>query len=83
MEVIGRMLWSLFHKCIHETLPNRWRKCLAAKGDYFEGDDVALPPDIQLLESSSDEEEQSSDMAECADLLHAHELRLCCSKVLH
>ncbi len=60
MEVIGHMPRSIFHKCIHETLPNRWRKCLAAKGDYFEGDDIPLPPDEQLLESSSDEEEEVS-----------------------
>ncbi len=54
MEIIGRMPCSMFHECIHQTLPNRWRKCIAAHGAYFEGDNISVPPDDELLESSSE-----------------------------
>ena len=61
MEVIGWMPRRMFHECIHEMLPHRWRKCIAAKGNYFEGDDITLPDDEHLLESSSEESESGSD----------------------
>ncbi len=54
MQVIGRMPCSMFHECIHEFLPNCWRKCTAAGGAYFKGDKISLPLDEDLLESSSD-----------------------------
>ncbi len=54
MEIISRIPRNLFHQCIHQTLPNRWRKCIAAHGNYFEGDDIAVPDDADLLESSSE-----------------------------
>ncbi len=53
MTVISAMPRSMFHKCMHETLPNRWRKCIAARGAYFEGDDLTVPDDDQLLETPS------------------------------
>ncbi len=58
MEIISKMPRSLFHQCMHETLPYQWRKCIAARGAYFEGDDITVPPDSQLLDST---EESSSD----------------------
>ncbi len=60
MEIISHMPRALFHECIHVTLPNRWRKCIAAKGSYFEGDNITVPDDEHLLESSS-EVDSSSD----------------------
>ncbi len=45
---------KLFHECLHKTLPDRWRKCIAAKGEYFEGDHVIPGTDSELLETSSD-----------------------------
>ncbi len=63
MTVISAMPKSVFHKCIHETLPNRWKKCIAVQGAYFEGDDIALLDDSQLLESSS----ESGDMSDESD----------------
>ncbi len=60
MEIISKMPRSVFHQAMHITLPYRWRKCIAARGNYFEGDDITLPPDSELLElaeeTSSDEE---------------------------
>ncbi len=47
----------LFSECVHKTLPDRWRKCIAMKGEYFEGDHIIPGPDSELLESSSDSEE--------------------------
>ncbi len=54
MEIISKMPWSLFHQAMHVTLPYRWRKCITAWGDYFEGDDITLPPDSELLESTDE-----------------------------
>ena len=54
MVVIGCIPKSMFHECIHQKLPERWRKCIAAGGDYFEGDNLVVPSDSELLESSSD-----------------------------
>ena len=56
MVVIQQIPSKLFSDCIHRDLPNRWRKCLAAKGEYFEGDQIVLPLDSELLETSSDSE---------------------------
>ena len=61
MTVISAMPKSVFHKCIHETLPHRWRKYIPAGGAYFEGDDIALPDDSELLESSSESGDSSAD----------------------
>ncbi len=61
MQVISAMPKSMFHKCIHETLPHRWRKCIAARGAYFEGDDIDLPDDSALLESPSEASGSSSE----------------------
>ncbi len=62
MEVIGCMPRKMFNDCIHQMLPKRWRKCIAAKGNYFEGDDIHVPDNEHLLESSSDESDTVSDM---------------------
>lgn len=61
MTVIAGIPRALFHKCIHETLPNRWHKCIAAHGAYFEGDDLTVPDDEHLLESSSESSGSTSD----------------------
>lgn len=58
MQIISRMPRSMFHECIHNQLPNRWWKCIAAGGAYFEGDNITLPADEDLLESSSDSSEE-------------------------
>ncbi len=49
MDIISKMPRTLFHQCLHQTLPYRWRKCIAARGDCFKGDDIVLPPDSELL----------------------------------
>ncbi len=56
MVEISRIPHALFHDCIHKRLPNRWRKCIAVSGEYFEGDQIDLPPDEDLLESASETE---------------------------
>ncbi len=56
MEEISRIPHQQFHDCIHKKLPERWHKCIAARGDYFEGDNLSLPSDSELLESSSESE---------------------------
>ncbi len=53
MVEISHIPRQSFHDCIHRRLPNRWRKCIAVGGKYFEGDQVDLPPDEELLESAS------------------------------
>ncbi len=50
---ISQIPWQMFHDAIHKLLPDRWRKCIAAKGEYFEGDSVVPAPDSELLEDSS------------------------------
>ncbi len=52
MIEISKIPRQLFHDCIHKRLPNRWRKCIAVGGAYFEGDQIDLPPDDDLLDSS-------------------------------
>ncbi len=59
MVIISQIPCQLFHQCIHVTLPHRWRKCITAHGEYFEGDDITLPRDSQLLESSSESSSES------------------------
>ncbi len=54
MVVIQNTPTKLFADCIQKQLPDRWRKCVAAGGDYFEGDNIIPPSDSELLESSSD-----------------------------
>ncbi len=51
--LIQATLHKLFSDCIHKKLPERWRKCIAVHGAYFEGDNIVPPSDSQLLESSS------------------------------
>ncbi len=46
-----------FYDCIHNKLPERWRKCYAAGGEFFEGDNVPilyLPYPLDDSESSSE-----------------------------
>ncbi len=59
MEEISKIPRSACHDCIHNRLPNRWRKCITAHGEYFEGDEMVLPSDSDLLESSSSESSDS------------------------
>ncbi len=54
MIIIQHTPTHLFHDCIHKKLPDRWCKCIASGGDYFEGDHVELPSDSALLESNSE-----------------------------
>ncbi len=54
MVIIQQMPTAMFVECLTKRLPNRWRRCVAAKGEYFEGDDIPVPPDSELLDSSSD-----------------------------
>ncbi len=54
MEEISKIPRRMFHECIHQRLPERWRKCVAAGGDYFEGDNLVVPSDSELLDSSTD-----------------------------
>ncbi len=56
MVEISQIPRCLFHECMHQKLPDRWRKCIAAGGDYFEGDNLEVPSDSELLETSSDSE---------------------------
>ncbi len=60
MVAIQQIPSQEFSQCLHKTLPDRWRKCIAAKGEYFEGENVVPAPDSELLESSSDSEEDVS-----------------------
>ncbi len=57
MVEISKIPRSAFHDCIHNRLPNRWRKCIAARGEYLEGDEMQIPDDSELLETSSDSSE--------------------------
>ncbi len=57
MVEISKIPRSAFHNCIHNRLPNRWCKCIAARGEYFEGDEMQIPDDSELLETSSDSSE--------------------------
>ncbi len=62
VRIISQMPKSFFHEALHVQLPNRWRKCIASHGEYFEGDNVVLPPrDSQLLEDTSSESATDSD----------------------
>ncbi len=58
VRLISQMPRSLFHQAIHQQLPEHWRKCITAKGDYFEGNSIVPASDSELLESPS---ESSSD----------------------
>ncbi len=53
VRIIQNTPTKLFSDCIHRHLPDRWRKCIAAHGEYFEGDNIIPPPDSELLDSSS------------------------------
>ncbi len=50
------------------SLPLRWMKCVAAKGEYFEGRGLAIDPEQHGLEiifgEDSELEESSSDSGE-------------------
>ncbi len=54
MEIIHLIPKKDFADCITKQLPNRWRKCIAAGGEYFEGNNIVPPPDSELLDSSAD-----------------------------
>ncbi len=54
MVEIGQIPRQMFHDCMHKRLPNRWKKCIAVGGEYFEGDQVDLPADELLLDTSPD-----------------------------
>ncbi len=54
MQEISKIPRSAFHDCIHNRLPNCWRKCITAQGDYFEGNELVIPSDTELLDSSSE-----------------------------
>ncbi len=59
VQIIQNTPTKLFSDCLHKRLPDRWRKCIAAGGEYFEGNSIDLPPDSQLLDSSPDSDSDS------------------------
>ena len=61
MVEISKIPRELFRRCLHERLPYRWRKCLAAAGEYFEGDQLDIPSDPELLGEETDESDASSE----------------------
>lgn len=57
VDLMSKILRAQFHDVIHKQLPDHWRKCIQAKGEYFEGDHVIPASDSDLLESSSSDSE--------------------------
>ncbi len=53
-QVLKEMEPSVFRKAILD-LPDRWRKCVAAQGEYFEGLHIQINEDS--ADEMSDEEE--------------------------
>ncbi len=56
MVEIAKIPHELFRRCLHERLPYQWCKCLAASGCYFEGDQLEIPSDSELLGEETESE---------------------------
>ena len=57
MEILNSLPKEFFAKAIQD-LVLRWRKCVAAKGDFFEGDNI----NPGLIAQETDSNDSSNDM---------------------
>ncbi len=46
VRIISQIPRSKSHDALHKQLPDRWRKCITACSEYFEGDHLTPPSDL-------------------------------------